>query len=282
MFNTLVPVWKPENSHELLGSLKSLEAECKTCKPSSPLQCINRCQVYKIKNELRHLRETMSSPNYLKELFNALKNTTRLNILQTIVNRRSSLRQLQTEIKKTGHVFNQGALCEEYLRPLMLAGLASEVRDEYTLTMFGSRLTKELGCFPKFAGKLPAHSECYEESILPYLLSGPKTFEEIETILPQTTVPRTLKRLHSASLIKNSGTESYIFFFKSKRDSKKETFTITERKVYDAIPDEGISAGKLAKETGLSIRLTYKYLRRLRGKKLVFSRRTPKTYSLTS
>jgi predicted transcriptional regulator len=73
----------------------------------------------------------------------------------------------------------------------------------------------------------------------------------------------------------------YIFFFKSKRDPNKENFTLTERRIYDAIPNEGISAGKLAKETGLSIRRTYKYLRGLKGKKLVFIRKTPKAYGLT-
>ena len=46
-------------------------------------------------------------------------------------------------------------------------------------------------------------------------------------------------------------------------------------------PNEGISAGKLSKETGLSMRRTYKYLRGLKGKKLVFIRKTPKAYGLT-
>jgi predicted transcriptional regulator len=73
----------------------------------------------------------------------------------------------------------------------------------------------------------------------------------------------------------------YIFFFKSKRDPDKENVTATERRIYDAIHNEGISAGKLAKETGLSIRRTYKYLRGLKGKKLVFIRKTPKAYGLT-
>ena len=82
-------------------------------------------------------------------------------------------------------------------------------------------------------------------------------------------------------MIETPEERDYIFFFKSKRDSEKETFTITERKIYDSIPVDGISAGKLAKETGLSMRRIYKYLRGLKGKKLVFIRRTPKAYGLT-
>ena len=92
---------------------------------------------------------------------------------------------------------------------------------------------------------------------------------------------RILKRLRAVGLIETPEDRDYIFFFKSKRDRIKENFSDTERKVYDTIANEGISAGKLAKETELSMRRTYKYLRGLKGKKLVFIRRTPKAYGLT-
>jgi Mn-dependent DtxR family transcriptional regulator len=113
------------------------------------------------------------------------------------------------------------------------------------------------------------------------LLVGSKTFEDIEATITPKNVSRILKRLRSAGLIKTPPARSYIFFFKSKRDPTKETFTATERKIYDAIACEGISAGKLAEQTGLSLRITYKCLRRLKGKKLVFIRKTPKAYGLT-
>ena len=104
MGNVLTPTRKVETStQDLSGMLKTLDAECRNCAPISPLECINRCQVYKLKNELRKLRETMDNPNYIKELFNVLKNETRLHILQAIVNGRYSVSQLQQELKKTGH-----------------------------------------------------------------------------------------------------------------------------------------------------------------------------------
>jgi len=223
----------------------------------------------------------MDNPNYIKELFNVLKNETRLHILQAIVNGRYSVSQLQQELKKTGHSHSQDTISEEYLRPLMAVGLATEARDEYYATTFGGRLTELLGNFPEFVEMLPSHSECYEETILQSLLSGPKTFEDIEALISPKIASRILKRLRSAGLIETSMERDYIFFFKSKRDPDKENFTLTERRNYDAIPNEGISAGKLAKETGLSIRRTYKYLRGLKGKKLVFIRKTPKAYGLT-
>ena len=45
---------------------------------------------------------------------------------------------------------------------------------------------------------------------------------------------------------------------------------------------KGISVKKLAEKTGLSVRRIYKYLRGLKGKKLVFTRKTPRSYSLTA
>ena len=137
----------------------------------------------------------MDNPNYIKELFNVLKNETRLHILQAIVNGRYSVSQLQQELKKTGHSHSQDTISEEYLRPLMAVGLATEARDEYYATTFGGRLTELLGNFPEFVEMLPAHSECYEETILQSLLSGPKTFEDIEALISPKIASRILKRL---------------------------------------------------------------------------------------
>jgi predicted transcriptional regulator len=281
MGNVLQPIKNKGEKKDLTTMLKTLNAECKNCAPSSPLECINRCQVYKLKNELRTLRETMENPNYKKELYNVLKNETRLHILKAIAEGRYSVSQLQQELKKTGHTHSQDTINEEYLQPLMAVGLAKESRDEYYATTFGGRLTEVLGVFPEFAEMLPAHSECYEETLLRSLLSGPKTFEDIETVISPKIASRILKRLREADLIETPEERDYIFFFKSKRDPSKEIFTDTELKVYDALSTEGISAGRLSKETGLSMRRTYKYLRGLKGKKLVFIRKTPKAYGLT-
>ena len=214
MGNVLIPTRKTENKRDVVGMLKTLDSECINCAPISPLQCINRCQVYKLKNELRKLRETMDNPNYVKELFNVLKNETRFHILQAIVNGRYSVSQLQQELKTTGHSHSQDTISEEYLGPLMAVGLATEARDEYYATSFGGRLTELLGVFPEFVEVLPAHSECYEEMLLQSLLDGPKTFEEIETFISPKIASRILKRLRSVGLIETPTERDYIFFFK--------------------------------------------------------------------
>ena len=167
----------------------------------------------------------MDNPNYIKELYNVLKNETRLHILKAIAEGRYSVSQLQQELKKTGHTHSQDTINEEYLQPLMAVGLANESREEYYATTFGGRLTEVLGVFPEFAEVLPAHSECYEETLLRALLEGPKTFEDIETIISPKIASRILKRLREVGLIETPEERDYIFFFKSKRDPSKETFT---------------------------------------------------------
>jgi predicted transcriptional regulator len=266
---------------DLAEMLRTLDAECRECAPLSPLKCITRCNVWKLKNELRRLRETMDNPNFIKDLLNVLKNETRLQILNTIAKGRYSVDQLQQELKKVGYTHSQDTINEEYLRPLVQVGLATETRDEYYTTMFGGRLTEKLGDFPEFVNVLPAHSECYEETLLSALLAGPKTFQEVEALISTKVASRVLKRLKTSRLIETPKERDYVFFFKSKRDPAKETLVETERKVYDGLPEEGISAKKLAEKTGLSIRRIYKYLRGLKGKKLVFTRKTPKSYGLT-
>jgi DNA-binding HxlR family transcriptional regulator len=270
-----------EKNHDLAEMLRTLDAECRNCAPLTPLECITRCNVWKLKNELRRLREAMDNPNFMKDLFNVLKNETRLHILNAIVKGRYSVSQLQQELRKTGYTHSQETINEEYLRPLMEVGLATEARDEYYATMFGGRLTELLESFPEFVNVLPAHSECYEETLLSALLSGPKTFQEVEALIPPKIASRVLKRLKTVGLIETPEERDYVFFFRSRRDPNKETFSLTERRVYDSIPEKGTSAKKLAEKTELSMRRIYKYLRGLKGKKLVFTRRTPKTYGLT-
>jgi len=268
-------------NQDLAEMLHTLNSECRKCAPLSPLRCITHCDVWKLKNELRRLRQTMDNPNFLKDLFNVLKNETRLQILTAIVKGRYSVDQLQQELRKAGYSHSQDTINQEYLRPLIDVGLASEAQGEYFATTFGGRLIEMLEDFPDFASALPAHSECYEESLLNALLTGPKTFQDVETFVSPKVASRVLKRLKASGLIETPEEREYVFFFKSKRDPKKETLAEMEKKVYDEIPEEGVSAKKLAEKTRVSIRRIYKYLRGLKGKKLVFARKTPRAYDLT-
>ena len=225
MSKVLALTQKTDNNHDLSETSKSLEAQCRNCTPITPIYCITRCKVYRLKNELRTVHLAMNNPNYVNDLFNVIKNDVRFHLLQTIANGRYSANKLQKELTKTGHRISKHNICDEYLHPLMAIGLAAEERNEFYSTTFGGRVAEMLGGLSFFAESLPARSEGYEEALLQSLLSGPKTFEEIKVFILPRTISRTLKRLRSAGLIKTRVKSDYIFFFKSRRDPSKEPLT---------------------------------------------------------
>ena len=271
-----------EKNSDFEALLRILDEECQKCKPLTPLECISRCKTWKLKNELRRLRKTMENPDFMKDLMNVLKNGTRLRILLMITKSHYSVQKLQQELRTTGYSYSQNSVLEEYLRPLLKVGLAVEAQDQYYATTFGRRLTELIEAQANTVNFLPPHSECNEEAVLKALLSGPKTFEDINKLVSHKIVSRILKRLKKMDLVETPRERDYIFFFRSKRDPAKETFSSTHSKVYNEIPDEGISAKKLAEKTGLTTRTTYKYLKGLKGKKLVYRRKMPKAYCLTA
>jgi predicted transcriptional regulator len=170
---------------------------------------------------------------------------------------------------------------EEYIRPLAEVGLLQEDHNPFELTVFGSKVTEMVKSFPDLEEILPPHSECYEERAMESMLSGPKTYEEIRRIIPRKSAARVLSRLQKAGLVESNNDKNYVFFFQTKRSPFLENLSPTENRVYENIRDQGIYAKKLANDSGISLRRTYKYLRKLKGKKLIFERKKPLAYGLT-
>jgi predicted transcriptional regulator len=161
------------------------------------------------------------------------------------------------------------------------AGLLAEAESPYGPTVLGCRVNELLQDFHDLEKILPPHSECYEERALGSLLEGPKTCEDMRTVIPTNSVARVLSRLQKTELIYTREQKNYIFFFRTKRNSELSKLSTTENRVYQNIPEEGISATELSRRTAISLRRTYKYMRKLKGKKLVFVRKRPITFSLT-
>lgn len=259
------------------------EETCKNCHPLTPLACITSCRIWKKKNEFRKLCAKIKEPNYIQKLLNSLKNERRFQILKMVSKGQCSTAQLQQELKKQGYQHSQMTIVNEYIAPLMDVGLVQESQeDKYYLTLLGFRLNDLTKNFYDIASILPPHSQCYEEAALNMLMRKPQTYEDLKIMIPPITVARVLDRLQKTGLIETARENNYVFYFKTKRNPNNENFSPTERRTYENISADGISARKLTEKTGISLRRTYKYLRRLKGKKLVFIRVRPKTYSLTA
>ncbi|MCL2134440.1 MAG: hypothetical protein FWH37_02635 [Candidatus Bathyarchaeota archaeon] len=278
--NLLSPSTK--NQQGTSENLKSLEAMCNHCTPITPIQCISMCRFYKLKNELRHLRNIMDNPNYTTDFFNVLKNPTRFHVFQVIANGKCTLTKIQQELKNGDNQHSKYSIITDYIQPLITLGLVTESVGKYTATIFGTSVHGLLDGFDEFIQKLPAKSECYEEALLQHLLSGAKTSQEIHQVISPIIASRTLNRLAASKLINLPVDRNHIFFYKSKRAVTLEKLTDSEMKVYQAIPDEGIATDKLAKLVGCSQRRIYSHIRHLKGKKLVFTRNIPLTYNLTN
>jgi predicted transcriptional regulator len=277
--NSLQEAEKHASLTDLLGML---EENCKNCNPLTPITCVTGCKTWRLKNQFRKLHEKTKNPDYMTNLLNTLKNKRRLQLLEIISKDRHSLERLQQKIKELGFNHGQRTIFEEYINPLIEVGLVDEDQNVYSATVFGCRLNGLVKDFRDVAEILPPHSECYEETALDMLLKGPKTYEDLEGIIPAKSVARVLSRLQKAALAETNNEKDYVFFFTTKRDPNGSSLSPTERRVYEKIPVEGISARKLAEKAGISLRRTYKYLRKLKGKKLVFTRKKPTSYALTT
>jgi len=279
--NVLNLAKRAEEQLSLAEILKKGEDACKDCNPLSPIVCVARCNIWKLKSELRKLYEKMKNPVFMINLLNTLKNKRRIQILKMISKRRFSISRLQQELKELGYYHSRKTIAEEYINALIEVGLADENQGQYHATTFGCRLNELLKDFNGLENILPPHSMCYEEVTLDMLLSEPKTFEDLKGVIPTKSVARVLSRLQKTGLIETAKEKDHVFYFRTKRDPENAKFSPTERRVYESIPVEGISGRKLAEIARISLRRTYKYLRKLKGKKMIFARKKRNSYNLT-
>ena len=270
-----------QQSSSIAEMMEKVKETCEYCQPSTPLRCVTSCKLWRQKNELEKLHRKMQDPNYVNKLLNTLKNKRRQKLFTILSRRQHSITQLQQEMKRMGYYHSQATIAEEYMTPLIETGLAHKDQHQYKATIFGCKLNQLMTESSGIIGLLPPHSKCYEEITIESLSKSPKTYQELEKTIANESPSRVLKRLQQANLITKDGRNSYIIYFKTKRDSRKEKLSPTEKRVYQNIPERGISAQELSRTTRISLRRTYKYLRKLRGKKLAFKRRLPRKYSLT-
>ena len=224
----------------------------------------------------------MESPIFMKDLLNVLKNKRRLRILKMLSNGRHSLDSIQEKLLKEGEfAHSQRTIATDYVDPLVKVGLVNLNGNHYSATVFGSKVNELIDGSHEAADALPPHSECYEEVALTALLRRFKTYEDLEHFVPDVSIARVVSRLQTSGLVETSKEKDYVFYFRTKRDYSKAQLSPTEKNVYENIPNTGIPAQKLAQKSSITMRRTYKYLRKLKGKKLIFARKKPKTFALT-
>ena len=222
---------------------------------------------------------TLYADDYAHNLLNAVKNDRRRKVIEALSQRPRSIKGLQEYLKGQGYYHSRRTIARTYVEPLVEAGLVKKDGTKYRLTLYGRKFKDVLSRF-NVEDSLPSHSRCYEEILLKKLKDGPKSYSDLARSVPQNTLSRPIQRLTEEGLVTKSKSSDYVFYFRTKKVPKKR-FSPTERKVYEAIPEVGVSARELSRKVGINLRRTYKYLRRLRKRRLVFTRKRPRTYELT-
>jgi len=268
------------NSAELAEIVKQADSICQYCEPISPMICIERCEIWRAKNDFLEMNGMLCTDDHVHNLLNSVKNDRRQKIVEALSERPRSIKGLQEHLKSKGRYHSQYTIASEYVEPLVEAGLVKRYGDKYRLTLYGQKFLDVLNRF-NVENPLPPHSRCYEEIMLKKLMDGPKSYADLAESVTQKSLSRSLKRLIENGLVAKSKIPNYIFYFRTKKVPKKP-FSPTAKKVYEAIPDVGISTRELSKKVGINLRRTYKYLRRLKKRRLVFTRKKPRTYELTS
>jgi len=268
-----------DNSAELAEVMKKVDSVCRYCEPISPMICIERCEIWRAKNEFLEMNGMLCRRDYVHNLLNAVKNDRRQKVIEALSERPRSMKGLQAFLKNRGYYQSQRTIASEYVKPLVKAGIVKKDGDKHRLTLYGQKFRDVLSRF-NVENPLPPHSRCHEEIMLKKLMDGPKSYADLAESVAQKSLSRSLKRLIENGLVAKSKSPDYVFYFRTKKVPKK-AFSPTEKKVYEIIPEVGISVHELSKKVGINLRRTYKYLRRLRKRRLVFTRKKPRTYELT-
>ena len=261
-------------------TLQIMQERCKDCEAISPMICVEQCETWTMKKELLETGKLLSQSRHGLGLVNALKNKRRIAILGLLYDQPQSVIALQKKLRDHGFPHSQKTIYD-YLKPLIKAGLVKPNGFRFKLTLYGHSIRKAVKKHD-FTGQLPVHSRGHEEKILRNLLEGRKTRADLLRIAPVKSLSRILKRLTERRLVFSNASGDHVFYFRTKRALRLERLTPTQKKICDTIPKAGISAPALSKHVGINLRRTYKYLRNLRGKKLVFRRHIPSYFELTA
>lgn len=259
-------------------ALKRAENYCKDCKVSSPMVCVERCDIWRVKNEILSVRQKAGEKRHIQQLLNAVKNARRIKVLDALCGHPRSLKELQKYLRQEGFYHSISTITVAYVKPLISAGLVQEDGARLKVTFYGRKvheLIHKIGSVTP----LPIHSCCYEEVVIRELMNRPRAFQELAESVPQKSLSRILMRLRTKGLLSERLQGEYVLYHKIK-GKPRVALSPTEKRIFNIIPMEGISAHQLSKQAEITLRRTYKYLRRLREKKLVFALRKPRTYTL--
>lgn len=244
------------------------------------MTCIERCYIWKLKNELLKTLNVTRESRYPIHLLNSIKNERRLKILEILSSRRCNIKEIQQYLRREGYYHSCSTIKNTYVKPLMNTGLVKIENGKYKLTLYGKKIHNILSK-GKFKEIFLGYSSCKEEFCLRALITGPKTHDELAASLSKADLRRVIKKLKKKRLIARIHPAARVLFYATEKESIKG-LSPTERRVLDIVlKTDGISVHDISNKVGITLRRAYKYLNKLRKKKLVLRQRKATLYILT-
>ena len=243
---------------------RELRELCENCRSSSPIVCMDLCQIWKLKTEFREVHKNFVKPT-LKELIDITKSDCNIKILEVLIGKPVLLKDLIDVLKIAGFSYDLNTLCNQNIDLLIKLGLVEEENRFCSITPEGREL------FSLLKGELArvaVNIKGVDEDVLLALASSPKSYGKLTKIVPKGSLYRSLKRLQRGGLISRSKQSGRMFYFKAKRRPTRKLSPI-EMKIFKALPKDGVGVKDLSAKVGISISTIYKYLRRLRYKRHV-------------
>ena len=211
-------------------------------------------------------------------LLNVIKNKRRIKLAHILQGQPLSLDEIQQRLKGEGYYHSRDTIRKHYAGPMVVARLLAEENGRYRLTDVGRDIIAILGD-TDLGSLFPSSSGCYEETCL-LALEVPRNYDELSRYLPKADLQRTIRRLQEKGLVTKDRPDRHVTY----RRATKETdvpLSKTEGKVLQSIAEDGTGVNEIAKAVGISLRRTFKYLKRLREKGLVSSTQNVTLLSLT-
>jgi len=212
-------------------------------------------------------------------VLNAIKNQRRVSILQLLQEGPRTGEEIRKGLRSIGHKHSLTTV-REYLNPLLEAELIGHKHGKYSTTDKGLKVLQLVGR-TNFLLRFPSNSLCHEELSLIAIKNGYRTFDDLARIVDRSLLPRTLNRLQRQELVQSNHPRDHVQFYRVRVRLHGDA-SPTERRVFHALSEDGISVKDLSKIVGITIRRTYKYLARLKKRGLILQRSLPVTYGLTS
>lgn len=258
--------------------LKEIQEICENCRPSSPIMCIELCEIWKLKREYRDEYVALQNKPNLIKLLKAAQHDTRREILEMLLEKPTSLLEIYETLKTPDSPISLNQARNKHIQPLIEATLIHQEDERYYITATGKNIYNILTNFE--LDSYPLHANGHDEEVLRALYSTPHTYNELTDVIPKNAVYRSLNRLQEQGLIVKSEFSGRVVYFATKRRPTRKLSPV-ESQIFKALIKEALPVKEISEKVGVSVRRVYEYLKQLRYKQHVAKEEKPILWKIT-